>query len=300
MIKFKFFFLFIFILIQPINLYANIDEGIAAIVNDEVIFLSDLNEHIKKSGIKSVNKKIQKKYLKELTDLKLLELQGKRMGISITEEQLDGIEKNFIETNTKEKVESELKRTGINLYRIRFGWKNQYLQESIATIILKGKIVISDNEIKDFYIKNYGRLRKDELANLFLVVTKNDEISKDKVSKLINNVKTNEQFSKVIDELKTKGYLLPESMNLGYISVDDLNIKISKAVKQSKTNNLVGPFNEDDKTKFFYVKNKMIGDSEFFNLKEEIKKNIADEKEFQILDKWFQDLRENAYISVRI
>ena len=300
MIKFKFFFLFIFILIQPINLYANIDEGIAAIVNDEVIFLSDLNEHIKKSGIKSVNKKIQKKYLKELTDLKLLELQGKRMGISITEEQLDGIEKNFIETNTKEKVESELKRTGINLYRIRFGWKNQYLQESIATIILKGKIVISDNEIKDFYIKNYGRLRKDELANLFLVVTKNDEISKDKVSKLINNVKTNEQFSKVIDELKTKGYLLPESMNLGYISVDDLNIKISKAVKQSQTNNLVGPFNEDDKTKFFYVKNKMIGDSEFFNLKEEIKKNIADEKEFQILDKWFQDLRENAYISVRI
>ncbi|MFL2641108.1 MAG: hypothetical protein ACJ0N6_01520 [Thermodesulfobacteriota bacterium] len=300
MIKFKFFFLFIFILIQPINLYANIDEGIAAIVNDEVIFLSDLNEHIKKSGIKSVNKKIQKKYLKELTDLKLLELQGKRMGISITEEQLDGIEKNFIETNTKEKVESELKRTGINLYRIRFGWKNQYLQESIATIILKGKIVISDNEIKDFYIKNYGKLRKDELANLFLVVTKNDEISKDKVSKLINNVKTNEQFSKVIDELKTKGYLLPESMNLGYISVDDLNIKISKAVKQSQTNNLVGPFNEDDKTKFFYVKNKMIGDSEFFNLKEEIKKNIADEKEFQILDKWFQDLRENAYISVRI
>lgn len=300
MIKFKFFFLFIFILIQPINLYANIDEGIAAIVNDEVIFLSDLNEHIKKSGIKSINKKTQKKYLKELTDLKLLELQGKRMGISITEEQLDGIEKNFIETNTKEKVQSELKRTGINLYRIRFGWKNQYLQESIATIILKGKIVISDNEIKDFYIKNYGRLRKVELANLFLVVTKNDEISKDKVSKLINNVKTNEQFSKVIDELKTKGYLLPESMNLGYISVDDLNIKISKAVKQSQTNNLVGPFNEDDKTKFFYVKNKMIGDSEFFNLKEEIKKNIADEKEFQILDKWFQDLRENAYISVRI
>ena len=300
MIKFKFFFLFIFILIQPINLYANIDEGIAAIVNDEVIFLSDLNEHIKKSGIKSVNKKIQKKYLKELTDLKLLELQGKKLGISITEEQLDGIEKNFIETNTKEKVQSELKRTGINLYRIRFGWKNQYLHESIATIILKGKIVISDNEIKDFYIKNYGKLRKDELANLFLVVTKNDEISKDKVSKLINNVKTNEQFSKVIDELKTKGYLLPESMNLGYISVDDLNIKISKAVKQSQTNNLVGPFNEDDKTKFFYVKNKMIGDSEFFNLKEEIKKNIADEKEFQILDKWFQDLRENAYISVRI
>ena len=300
MMKFNFFFLFIFILIQPINLYASIDEGIAAIVNDEVIFLSDLNEHIKKSGIKSINKKIQKKYLKELTDLKLLELQGKRMGISITEEQLDGIEKSFIETNTKEKVQSELKRTGINLYRIRFGWKNRYLQENIATVILKGKIVISDNEIKDFYIKNYGKLREDELANLYLIVTKNNEISKDEVSKLINNVKTNEQFFKVINELKTKGYLLPESMNLGYISVDDLNIKISKAVKLSQTNNLVGPFDEDDKTKFFYVKNKMIGDSEFFNLKEEIKKNIAEEKEFQILDKWFQDLRENAYISVRI
>ena len=129
-------FLIVFLFFTTFNATASINEGIAAVVNDEIIFLSDLRAHIKNSGIKSNNKEVQRKYLKELTDLKLLELQAKRMGIVLTEEQLDNIEKNFIEKNTKEKVESELKRTGINLYRIRFGWKNQYYQESI-----KGKML---------------------------------------------------------------------------------------------------------------------------------------------------------------
>lgn len=298
--KLKILFLFFSILISPLCSYSNVDEGIAAIVNDEVVFLSDLKKHMKKSGALSANKETQKKYLKELTDLKLLELQGKRMGVSITEEQLDKIEKNFIEKNTKEKVESELKRTGINLYRIRFGWKNQYLQESISAMILKGKIVISDLEVKEFYLKNYGKLKEQELADIFLVVVNNNESSRNKVAELVKEVKNSKEFYESISKLKDSGQLLPESINLGFVAIDDLNIEISEAIRASLSNSLIGPFNEGDKAKYFYVKNKVNGDSEFLNLKDEITKSIASKKEFKILDKWFQNLRENAYVSVRI
>ena len=48
--------------------YASKTEGIVAVVNDDVIFLSELEDHIKKSGADSLKKKVKKKYLTELID----------------------------------------------------------------------------------------------------------------------------------------------------------------------------------------------------------------------------------------
>ena len=293
-------FIFLFLFLLPANSYGNIDEGIAAIVNNEIIFLSELNTHIKKSGVLISNKEIQRKYLKELTDLKLLELQGKRMGIVITNEQLDLIEKNFIETNTKEKVDSELARTGINIYRIRFGWKNQYLQENISTMILKSKVVISEEESEKYYLKNYGQFKKEDLVNLFLVIINDNEESKNKMNNFKELIKEKGWLPSDTKGYIKDGYLLPESKDLGYISLNDMNKDIAAAVTNSGLNNLVGPFLEGKKLKYFYVKNKLVGDSEYLNLRNEIQQELADSKDYKVLDGWFKDLRENAYISVRL
>ena len=298
--KLKHFFIFFFLLLSPISSNASVDEGIVAIVNNEVIFLSDLRNHIKDSGVTSANKEVQRKYLKELADLKLLEIQAKRMGISLTEEQLDKIEENFIKTNTKEKIDSEIARTGINFYRIRFGWKNQYLQESISAIILRSKIVISEEEIRKFYLSNYGELKEQNLANLHIIFIKNDTESKNKVIEFIELVNNGEGFNSNLEEFTKNGYFLPESKNLGYISIDELNDEVSESIAKSKLKELVGPFEDGNKIKYFYVNEKIIGDSEYFNLRDEIKKTIEDEKQYQVLDDWFRDLRDNSYISLRL
>ena len=290
----------VFFIVFSFNANAKIIDGIAAVVNNEIIFLSELKSHIEKSGIKSNAKSIQRKYLKELTDLKLLELQGKRMGITLTQDQLDKIEENFIKKNTKEKIDSELARTGTNLYRIRFGWKNQYLQESIAAIILRSKIVISNNEIEEFYLKNYGPMKEENLADLFLIVLKSNKQSTNKIKEFQENLKDTKEFNTSIAEFINNGSFLSESKDLGYISINEINKKISDSVIQSDTGRLVGPFVEEDKTKYFYIKDKATGDSQFYNIKKEIRKKIIDQKEFKVLDDWFNDLRENAYISIRI
>ncbi|MBT3795804.1 hypothetical protein HOB96_02610 [bacterium] len=285
---------------SPISSNGSIHEGIVGIVNNEVIFLSDLRSHIKNSGVTSTNKEVQRKYLKELADLKLLEIQAKRMGISLTEEQLDEIEKNFIKTNTKEKVDSEIARTGINLYRIRFGWKNQYLQESISTIILRSKVVISEEETRSFYLNNYGELETQNLANLHIIYIKKDQDSKDKVMEFVELVDKGGSLNTNLDKFINQGYFLPESKNLGYISINDLNSEISESILKSEPKELVGPFEDGNRIKYFFINEKTIGDSEYLNLREEIKATIANEKQYEVLDNWFQDLRDNAYISLRL
>ena len=79
-----------------------------------------------------------------------------------------------------------------------------------------------------------------------------------------------------------------------------MNKDIAAAVTNSGLNNLVGPFLEGKKLKYFYVKNKLVGDSEYLNLRNEIQQELADNKDYKVLDGWFKDLRENAYISVRL
>jgi|APSaa5957512535_1039671.scaffolds.fasta_scaffold01247_13 parvulin-like peptidyl-prolyl isomerase len=298
--KLKYLFIFFLLLLSPISSNGSIHEGIVGIVNNEVIFLSDLRSHIKNSGVTSTNKEVQRKYLKELADLKLLEIQAKRMGISLTEEQLDEIEKNFIKTNTKEKVDSEIARTGINLYRIRFGWKNQYLQESISTIILRSKVVISEEETRSFYLNNYGELETQNLANLHIIYIKKDQDSKDKVMEFVELVDKGGSLNTNLDKFINQGYFLPESKNLGYISINDLNSEISESILKSEPKELVGPFEDGNRIKYFFINEKTIGDSEYLNLREEIKATIANEKQYEVLDNWFQDLRDNAYISLRL
>ena len=298
--KLKYLFIFFLLLLSPISSNGSIHEGIVGIVNNEVIFLSDLRSHIKNSGVTSTNKEVQRKYLKELADLKLLEIQAKRMGISLTEEQLDEIEKNFIKTNTKEKVDSEIARTGINLYRIRFGWKNQYLQESISTIILRSKVVISEEETRSFYLNNYGELETQNLANLHIIYIKKDQDSKDKVMEFVELVDKGGSLNTNLDKFINQGYFLPESKNLGYISINDLNSEISESILKSEPKELVGPFEDGNRIKYFFINEKIIGDSEYLNLREEIKATIANEKQYEVLDNWFQDLRDNGYRSLRL
>ena len=148
---------------------AEISDGVAAVVNDEVIFLSDLQSHIKESGDNPLNKKVYSKYLKELIDLKLLQLQGSRMGIDASDEKIDQIEKDVRKKNGDKVFEDELKKNGLSVYRLRFGWKNQMLQEGIRSVVLRNKIVITEKEIIQKYKKTYGNIQEENLVNLSMI-----------------------------------------------------------------------------------------------------------------------------------
>ena len=58
-----------------------ITEGIVGVVNNEIILLTELENHIFQSKKDIKLDKNRDEFLKELMDLKILEIQGKRMGI---------------------------------------------------------------------------------------------------------------------------------------------------------------------------------------------------------------------------
>ena len=71
-------------------------------------------------------------------------------------------------------------------------------------------------------------------------------------------------------------------------------------ILNTEVKSIAGPFYSDNLIKYFIVQGKIFGDVNYLKSKNEIRKIIYNEKAFLLLDGWFQQLRDNAYISIRI
>ena len=279
------------------SINAQIIEGIVGVVNNEIILLSELNNHMEKSNKNTELKSDKEKFLKELIDLKILKIQGKKMGIEVTEERLNSIVQQIKDKNGEEKFLSELERTNSNLYRLKFELTVQILQENIAAIVLKNKIIISNNEIEKYYSENFSKIKNENLVKLkeFKAINQKKienifEIFEDK--SLLLDAKINK-----IQELKL---VKEEPKSLGYVSLNDLSEKIRNEIKQRKDSGLIGPLKVDGEVQFFIVLDEVFSDPNFIEVKESIRTTIYNEKSLKLLDVWFSDLRKSMYISNRL
>ena len=279
------------------SINAQIIEGIVGVVNNEIILLSELNNHMEKSNKNTELKSDKEKFLKELIDLKILKIQGKKMGIEVTEERLNSIVQQIKDKNGEEKFLSELERTNSNLYRLKFELTVQILQENIAAIVLKNKIIISNNEIEKYYSENFSKIKNENLVMLkeFKAINQKKienifEIFEDK--SLLLDAKINK-----IQELKL---VKEKPKSLGYVSLNDLSEKIRNEIKQRKDSGLIGPLKVDGEVQFFIVLDEVFSDPNFIEVKESIRTTIYNEKSLKLLDVWFSDLRKSMYISNRL
>ena len=286
-----------FSILLGISINAQIIEGIVGVVNNEIILLSELNNHMEKSNKNTELKSDKEKFLKELIDLKILKIQGKKMGIEVTEERLNSIVQQIKDKNGEEKFLSELERTNSNLYRLKFELTVQILQENIAAIVLKNKIIISNNEIEKYYSENYSKIKNENLVKLkeFKAINQKKienifEVFEDK--SLLLDAKINK-----IQELKL---VKEKPKSLGYVSLNDLSEKIRNEIKQRKDSGLIGPLKVDGEVQFFIVLDEVFSDPNFIEVKESIRTTIYNEKSLKLLDVWFSDLRKSMYISNRL
>ena len=279
---------------------AEISDGVAAVVNDEVIFLSDLQSHIKESGDNPLNKKVYSKYLKELIDLKLLQLQGSRMGIDASDEKIDQIEKDVRKKNGDKVFEDELKKNGLSVYRLRFGWKNQMLQEGIRSVVLRNKIVITEKEIIKKYQKTYGNIQEENLVNLSMILIDTNKIKEGQIKSIEENLRASNNVASLVDELLISEQIEPSSGSLGFVNPENLDKKVKSDINSSKEGDIIGPYVSENIIKFIIVGKKQFGDVDYIKNKDKIYETIYQEKSLTLLQKWFQELRDNAYISIRI
>jgi peptidyl-prolyl cis-trans isomerase SurA len=154
--------IFLFVAVAP----AEVVERILAVVNDEVITKSEVDQMAKamqsQPGMKLPDnpKELQKQLVDALIMQKLAKAEAKRRGITVSDKEVD---QAFAEFKKRNNIESDevlakgLAKEGMTVKGLKQQIGDQMTQERLVGIVAAGKAVIPEAEVRAFYDKEYPK-----------------------------------------------------------------------------------------------------------------------------------------------
>ena len=299
---------------------AEVVDRIVAVVNDDIITLSELNrsfkpyeEKIRKLGYSTDKEhkmvfKVREDMLNRLIDQKLKDQEIERLKIKIDERETDQTIERIKEENfyTDEDLRYTLANEGLTMEEYRERIKEQILRTKLINLKVRSKIVITKEDITSYYNNHpdkYGGKKKYHLYNIIIKVPLfADETEKDKIKarmdEILTELKAGESFENMASAY-SESSLGAEGGDLGLFRLDELSPQLRNAIKEMKVGEFTPVLDTDQGFQIFFVKEivKTSG-KPLEEVSPEIEKilfNEIVEKKFQ---SWLEELRNQSAIKI--
>lgn len=154
--------------LQSVIAKAEVADRIVAVVNNEIITLSELNEEGKpyfQALIKQVPteqlqhemQKLRQEVLSHLIDQRLIEQQATKLEIKISDDEITQTIETMLSENhaTKDELNKDLAAKGLTEEQYRKQLKSQILQSRLINHEVRSKVVITDEKINQYYKEKY-------------------------------------------------------------------------------------------------------------------------------------------------
>lgn len=232
---------------------AEILNGIAAIVNDELITTLELNreyaqvlkeEEKRGAVLPEAALKLRLEVLNSLIDRKLVRQKIKELNIVISEEEIRQSIEDIKRQNklSQEALVSALLAQGITFDQYKAQMKEQLERLRLMSQEVKSKIQVSEREIREFYDANRDLYLEEptyRARHIFLKVDKkasNDEIKKimSKAADVVAEAKSNSDFASLAKKYSDEAGAAKEGGDLGTFKKGDMLPEIESAVLTMK------------------------------------------------------------------
>jgi peptidyl-prolyl cis-trans isomerase SurA len=233
----------------PSDLRAEITNRVVATVNSDIITLYELNRSIEQvTGLSTSNLRLQdegrfyqvrRAVLNNLINEKVTEQQIRKLGIKVTERDIDeAIERVKRENRvTQEELLSSLRLEGITLKEYRQRVKEEIERARLVDYEVKSKIVITEADSRNYYqnhMEQFSETHKVRLARILLKtadpadkvgITKTRDLGKE----ILRKLEGGSDFSDMA-KAYSQGPAGPEGGDLGWIPFDQLDPSLKKRV----------------------------------------------------------------------
>lgn len=146
-------------------------DRIIAVVNNEVITLSDLNKvtTLMFAGVdkqqaftEEQRAEIEKKALEQLIEKKLIEQKAKESSIKVDDKEVSRAVEDVLNKNniSLEKLKEILKKDGSSFEEYRKMLRSEILQSKVIGREVRSKVTITDKDIQEYYEKNVQQQEK--------------------------------------------------------------------------------------------------------------------------------------------
>jgi peptidyl-prolyl cis-trans isomerase SurA len=315
--------LIVLFFIVPVCLGAQVVDRIAAIVNGEMICLSELEKlsaliarEVEKSnpGMNEAErtKVVQEKVLDQLISQKLLDQEAKRLKIEVSKKEIEQAIEEVQKRNafSRRELVAILKNEGFTMETYREQIARDMKKGRLIEYEIRSKINITDDEIKEYYVKNMAKPDIKEgirIQQIFLAVP--PESGEEKIHELQNLAKNIlESLQKggdfgTLAQQYSQDLSAPAGGDLGFFQKGELLPALEEAAYRLKDGE-VGPLIKSQ-LGFHIIKvlEKREGDVKldgWIKSRDQIKGVLYQKESERMFEQWLKNLKEKSFIEVRL
>jgi len=317
----------LFFLLTSISYGDHLIDRVVAVVNDDVITLSELEkegsiyfERIKAQApaaeVDRALAKAKEELLSSMVDKFIVRQQAAKLSISVGDKELDSAIDQILARNnaTMEDFRRDLATMNISEQEYRDNLRDQVLQSKLINFEVRSRIVITEEDIQAYYQKEYTQKKGESGYHLLqmgftwrntVTLTQagfdTQEAAREKAEEIRARVRDGESFTEL-----AKAYSnLPSASNggdIGLFEKDEMAPYMKDAILGIRPGEITPIIETDNTFQFFKLLSVREGDivvkAPYESVREEIR-DILYRQEMEVKYKeWVKSLREEAYIKI--
>ena len=295
-------------------------DRIVAVVNDEIITLYDLDKEFEPyaRNIKSLGysedkqitllAKFRSDLLNKLIESALADQEIKKNKLEVTEAELNStIERiKASRSMTDETLREGLAQEGLTMDEYRSELKAQLLRSKLVNLEVKSKIVITDENVREYYnehLEKYAGDKKYHLWNIYIALSKvgGDSQKKTALAKMENIRAKLDQGMSFKDLVKDEAIsaLGANGGDLGLFLVKELSQEILAAIKNLKAGEYSAVITTGSVYQIIYLEKVIEANSKSIEeVQTEIEEILYRELVDQKYQDWLKQLRNRSHIRI--
>jgi peptidyl-prolyl cis-trans isomerase SurA len=302
---------------------AEVVDKIVAVVNDEIITLTEFNtafepylknieDNYKGKDKEAIINHAKEAFLNRLVDNLLIEQEAKKagMGIVIKDEEVMDVIRDMMakKKSNMEDFKKNLAREGNSLESLKKDIRSQMMRMRLLRREIKSKVIVSDEEIGEYYNKNrqdYEGKEAVRLRQIFLAIpAKADKKTKAKIKEEAQQLRKRVLAGEPFELLAVKYSQGPGAAQGGDIGFIEKGTIIA-AVESVAFNLPMEQVSEviESGIGFHIIKvvdKKGAGLKPIAAVREEIKTKIEDEKLEKKYEEWITSIRKKSFIEIKM
>jgi len=299
---------------------AEVVDRIVAVVNDDIIRLTELNKavaaleeqiRLKKYAPEKEQEEIyrlRQEMLNSLIDDKLADQEIKTAGIFVDEQEIDKAIEQVKKANyySDEDLRRALTASGVSMSDYRKEIKKQMHRNQLVNQKIKSKIIITESDVTAFYNAHpeiYASQKKYMIRNIMMpVVSDMDEPAKQairaKMESIHQQLSGGAAFEKTARE-HSEALNAADGGKLGLFALDELAKNIRAAVEPLQPGAFSPVVETDQGFQIFYVEDiKESGGKELIEVADEIRQKLYEDTVNKKFQSWIETLRKDADIKI--
>ena len=297
----------ILLIAMPLQAYAVIIERVVAVVNNEVITLTELQERAILIRQASKNPDIPMQEVLKHIVIETIQVQrAKELGLEVPDEIVDKYIEGFKKENKLDDAAFHelLRDWGINLKAYREEVKRRILISKLINLEVKSRVAVPEEDMKDYYEQHKDELYllppKAHVADIFLPWTSNPEVTKNMATETVKRIQLGESFKKMAT-LYSKDPNAPEGGDMGWIRKGESLEEIDDFVFNPDTH--TGDIRIIETTQGIHILKVIEKQNKdyvpFDEVKDDIERKLYAQRAEGRYNKWLDGLVKKAYVDMK-